>query len=731
MHKQQMDLRNIRQQIDFLTQLLERLQLAADVHRKLAILDELPQVEDFLSQSRMLRNYLSGLNPYFSFVIKSVLAIGQGPIVFQSMDHPEENLDQLRNMLLILLEVERFYKPIGGIIGYHLTILKLIDLKDKGRIEAEGIRYLKPKGLNIAKDSYETRLAVRWGIQAVPEIADIYPVGGAGDRLSLTDEVTGEPLPAAQLIFRGYTLLENLIRDLQGREYLYYKLYNRQVITPLILMTSEEKHNHRRVTEICSGAHWFGRPQDTFHIFTQPMVPVVTKEGNWSLFKPFQLNLKPGGHGTLWKLLSDEGLFEKLKKRNRKKVLIRQINNPIAGTDHGLLAFTGIGCKNDKAFGFSSCPRLLGTAEGMDVLIEKATQGEYEYSLTNIEYTDFSHKGIEDVPENPGSKYSAFPSNTNILFADINVAEKIIEAEPIPGMIINMKSMTSSLDPDGRIQPVEAGRLESTMQNIADYITASFDEKLPPDKYDQLPTFIIFNERRKTISVTKSTYIQGKSIIGTPEGCLYEVLQNQEELLKDFCKMKVPAMGSEEEYLLSGPPFLFDYHPALGPLWSVIGQKIQEGKLAFGSELMLEIAEIEMRGLELDGSLRISADQAIGNKDMHGVLQYGAETGRCTLKNVKIANLGIDRSANNKYWKGDIQRHEQCSILIHGNGEFVAENITLQGNIYIEVPNGYRITALDAGKGLEFVSEPIQGPSWHWLYTFDEEHRLVLEKKIR
>lgn len=46
-------------------------------------------------------------------------------------------------------------------------------------------------------------------------MAEIYPLGGAGDRLGLVDEVTGECLPVAMLPYCGRTLLEGLIRDLQ------------------------------------------------------------------------------------------------------------------------------------------------------------------------------------------------------------------------------------------------------------------------------------------------------------------------------------------------------------------------------------------------------------------------------------------------------------------------------------------------------------------------------------
>jgi hypothetical protein len=49
----------------------------------------------------------------------------------------------------------------------------------------------------------------------LPDLGEIYPLGGSADRLGLIDPDTGECLPAAMLPYCGRTLLEGLIRDLQ------------------------------------------------------------------------------------------------------------------------------------------------------------------------------------------------------------------------------------------------------------------------------------------------------------------------------------------------------------------------------------------------------------------------------------------------------------------------------------------------------------------------------------
>jgi hypothetical protein len=496
------------------------------------------------------------------------------------------------------------------------------------------------------------------------------------------------------------------------------------------MMTSDEKENHRHILQILEENHWYHRPKRQFFVFKQPLVPVITKEGNWSLAAPFTLSLKPGGHGVIWKLADASGVLDSLASLGVKKCLIRQINNPIAAIDYGLLAFLGTGFCGNKAFGFSSCPRLLDNPEGMNVLQDRILGNKHEYCITNIEYTETKKRGFHEVPEFPGSPYSTFPANTNILFADIESIKGALKRCAIPGMLINMKNKTPYIDEEGNKQEVEGGRLESIMQNIADYIVDSYPNELPENQLNSLKTFIVFNERRKTISVTKNSYRNGGKIEGTPEGCFFDLLQNCADLLKNWCRIQVPDLGKVEDYIKNGPAFAFYFHPCLGPLFSIIGEKIRGGKLAKESDLNLEIAELNIENLELDGSLSIVADSVAGHLNENNLLVYSNQTGKCTLKNVAVKNQGIDWSAENIFWKRQLAHREQMEILLHGNGEFYAENVTFLGSHKIEVPDGHRMVAAQSkqhkGK-VDFHLEKIAKPTWHWDYFIDEKnHRFRL-----
>lgn len=218
--------------------------------------------------------------------------------------------------------------------------------------------------------------------------------------------------------------------------------------------------------------------------------------------------MKPGGHGVIWKLLLDAGVFDWLAAQDRQAAVVRQIrcaawrwlarrqrlkgvrhdalaqhtpslhqtnppvlfspsssrhptrSNPMAGTDTTLLALAGAGFPARRAFGFASCERAVGAAEGMNVLAAErrlepadaaaaapasgASSGatpsgseasssssstdaadvqrySWRYRVTNVEYTEFARLGLADASVDEASERSVFPANTNVLYVGLQV----------------------------------------------------------------------------------------------------------------------------------------------------------------------------------------------------------------------------------------------------------------------------------------------------------------------
>lgn len=723
-------LQALKEQHKYLTSLMERLAGETQPSLKLELFEQEPQCKEFLSQTHPVASLYPLLKDEERVAVASIAIIEQADNVFCIPEHLSDTSTRLHQLLEHLVLYEHFYQEIGGIVGYHLKILELICEKKETKNLPRHKQIHQAQGLSLHEHPQEANDAAIEGIRAMPYMGELYPIGGAGDRLNLRDEKTGIALPTAKLNYLGRSLLTCMVRDLQAREYLYFKIFNKQTITPIAMMTSEAKNNHHFVKQICQNNQWYHRPKDSFKLFMQPLAPVITENGKWSMSDHLQLYLKPSGHGVIWKLAKSEGILDWFKEHKRPKALLRQMNNPIAGTDNGILALIGIGYKENKDFGFASCQRLVHAAEGVNVLAECQKNNQYHYSITNIEYTEFAKYGVKDTPNSPNSPYSVFPSNTNILFIDFNAVEQALMRCAIPGMLINMKTKVPCFDESGNLVEVYGGRLESTMQNIADYMTDIFDCPQEVSELMKLNTFLTYNARHKTIAVAKKTYVRGKSIQETPESCYYTMLLNHFELLTKHCNFQLAPFPSVQEFLSDGPINHILMHPGLGTLYNICAQKIQKGRLLKHAELLLEISEIGLFNFELDGSCLISAETPLGHLREDQILEYSHLSGKCFLQNVQIRNRGINTSVQNVYWKNQIERHEKFQLFLEENAEFFAENVTFVGDYDIRVPKNTRMVAtMDRQGQVTFKQFPISSPTWYWHYAINDHNQIELHQK--
>lgn len=706
-------------EIQRLEPVVHRMLFENELEKRVQFLQNQPFVKVFFAKRKNFKKLLFSFDKKELYLLYALIVMDQAEHILVFKDEKAlANILDVKKMLLDLEEVDSFYDQVGGVIGYHLASLRLLQSIESPEEPNPNEKYYPPEGIDLTVASDEIEEDVIYGIKSLSEMGEIYPVGGAADRLHLQDEKTHFDLPAARLEFLGRTLLEGLLRDLWAKEYLYFKLFHEQITTPVALMTSNEKCNDTLIKEIAQDTHYFQRPKESFKFFTQPLVPTFTEEGKWCLKAPMQLLLKPGGHGVIWTLAVKNNVFKWFERQNRKKAFIRQINNPMAGIDLGVLALTGIGCKEKKAFGFASCLRRVKTSEGMNILRETKCEKGYSQVLSNIEYCDFKKFGIQDIPKNQDEPFSVFPSNTNILFADLQAVEEAAMKLPYPGMLVNFKEMVHS-DGFGEQIVSKVARLELLMQNIADGFAKFSDQSLEKNPKSDLPAFITFNKRHKTISPTKKQFVPGSGLVETAHGCFYDYLKNAQELLIEHCNFDIPRLPKEEDFLEKGPSFLFVYHPALGPLYSVIAQKLQGGFFQFGSELQLEIADACIQNLTLNGSLIVSADKVLGDT-VNNELKFSSNTGKCVLQNVRVINKGVNRDNHNIYWKNTVDRHESCMIYLQGNSEFVAKDVTLHGDLMISVKDGERLRAENQNGEVVFKREKLSESSSLWNYSLSE-----------
>ena len=259
-------------------------------------------------------------------------------------------------------------------------------------------------------------------------------------------------------------------------------------------------------------------------------------------------------------------------------------------------------------------------------------------------------------------------------------------------MIFNLKKQIT-YTPAGERTPrtVQAGRMECTMQNLADSLVQRCSRSLDPAEVSALDTFVVFNERRYvTSSAKRARPPESTKIHQTPEGSFLDLMRNARDMLA-MCNVSTPPLGSDVDYVANGcaPAFIWLFHPSLGPLWQVVAQKVQGGALAPRAEVDADVAELCWRNVSVGGTLRLLADNAVGHRDPSGHTQFSGDCARVRLENVSVSNRGIDYDApKNCFWKRAVTRREACTVQLRGRSEFAAQDVTLRGNVHFEVPHG-------------------------------------------
>ncbi|CAD7703528.1 unnamed protein product [Ostreobium quekettii] len=324
--------------------------------------------------------------------------------------------------------------------------------------------------------------------------------------------------------------------------------------------------------------------------------------------------------------------------------------------------------------------------------------------------------------------------------------------------------------------------MECMMQNLADSLADNMGAPLPVGRHDLLSTFMVHSQRRKvTSSAKRKRDPKATNLRQTPEGSFWDLMANARDVLS-LCGVDTPELTPVQEYLSTGPSFIFLFHPALGPLWEVVAQKIQGGALTRGSELVLEVAEARLHNVVVDGSLLVEADDVMGHMavaaaptptvgarngdgpvgDSTGIsrddwtespsasddstsgrdedagpstngsfarpedsgaaerrLVFGCGCGRVWMENVRIRNRGVDwTNPGNVYWKCEVARHQAARVVLRGRSEFSAVDVEIDGDQVFEVPHGCRMDVRGDGRG-GFVATLASVDEPSWEWTYE------------
>jgi UDP-N-acetylglucosamine pyrophosphorylase len=572
--------------------------------------------------------------------------VGQGAL----LEKLSGNEKKIISLLDQLQEIDDFYVETGGIIGYQILVLQLLS-KEKITFDP-----LVPLSNALFSKDEPVNMAVSSGISALVKTCEIYVIGGAAERLNYTHPETGLPVPAAAFEFLGDSLLKHLIDDLFAREYLYFRVFKKQLNSTIALMTSDEKDNHYQIQKMIEKDHYFFRSKEDFILFKQPSVPVVDHLGFWQLSGKGELILKPAGHGAIWKVCATQGIFDLLIQKGFEKAVVRQINNPLTSTDQNILGLIGYGCEMQKSFGFFATRRKSGATEGAIVTKILEEGGGGGKVITNVEYCEVENNALT----------TSYPANTNLLFVDLNKIKEAVKKMPYPGALLNFKSSSHA-------------RVELTMQNIAEaFIDPNKDPMLAHQE-----TFVVMQEREKAISVIKRLPKDGTDLSETPQRAFYDLWKVKYDLLI-VCGFQLPECVEFSKEFLKNPPFLFSYSKALGPLHEVIAQKLKRGNIHPHSHINLEVVECYVEDLTVDGSFEVKTRYPCGYL-VDNKLKFSGDVAKCVISGLTVKNQGINWENFDPLSPDKIVSTQSCKIIIERNALLFIKDCELIGNVFIHV----------------------------------------------
>lgn len=616
--------------------LVQQIQNIRSVKDKIEMLKTL--FKDDKERDSLKRRLASIDLPEFGrYIVWAFYLLGQVHIVDFLLDTDKKLFSKRVRLIDRLQKLENLYEKQGGCLGYHLEFSKCLNQKKKYNFEKfSSCSFLELSSLSQQEISFHVFL----GIQTLLETGLCLLAGGRAERFF--DSSSERSM--ASLKFFKKSLLERVLEDIEGLEILYEKFFHRSLTIPLIIMVSSSiSLEDSCFIEIKKKDRYLN---GFLKILVQSDFPVISSEGLFLLDNGELITL-PGGHGMLWREAYQQGYFQYFKNLGIKHILIRQINNPLAGLDKNLLLLLGISCAENKSFGVISCPKDVRYSEGSWVKVsDKETSAHI-----NVEYVDFPYLDSRLLEK--------APANTNILYFNLEKNWETLSQLPVFEPILNMKTFVTKNC--AKEKQLVGGRLECLIQDFTKFLKDATDEN---------PSVLILNSSRETVISSIKKPLK-ESCLETPEKAFFDYTNCSRKLL-ELCHIILPERRSWKNFLTLGPEFIFEYQPSLGPIYALIQKKIFQGNFFEHSVIELNITDVFFRNISVSGHFIVSS----------------SFSGKCFLKNVKIENQGSFFENPKESWKGELCTTECLKISLDEGSKIYAENVLLQGNLHIDVPKG-------------------------------------------
>ena len=548
----------------------------------------------------MLSAY-SHFEPEHLDMIKLLLELEQQHL-FDEWHEPGVHDDRKRALLDQLREMDANYP--GGLKAYRKNAQRLIAAAQQGENTFAGMSPAVPVGIKLADIDERWHQLEEKGLANVNKLAVVMVAGGLGERLGYAGIKIAIPLD----LVSGKSYLEHYLARL---EVLSTKAGSKQQI-PFVIMTSADT---QQKTSALLASLGYGRE---IILLKQGVVPAAANsKGDFILHPedPYQLQVKPHGHGDIHMLLAKHGLVAKwLKEGRTHTVFIQDTNGQVF---NGILVGLGAALEEDADLNFLTVPREAGEKAGA---ITKLVCANGSSITCNVEYNEFdpllrsTGSKAGDAPD-PKTGKSPYPGNLNVFMVkNKTYHDTLAETAGIIAEFVNPKFK------DERKLEFTPTRLETMMQDLARVMPAG-----------SKVSFTNFASKRDVFSAVKNDLAAAAEkpktgnypdAMATGEADYYQYWRK----LLALAGMAIDVAGKER--ISQAVPFRegakIVLHPRFATSVKEVTTKINGGSITPRSVLLIEGEDVYLDNLQLDGTLIIRSASGVKLK----------------LKDVKIVNAG-------------------------------------------------------------------------------------------
>jgi UDP-sugar pyrophosphorylase len=595
--------------------------------------DEKTTMSDAVSTKITAHADAGVLNANEAKLMRSLVDLGQSHL-FEAWPAVGVDDEKKRALAAQLMAADAGYP--GGVAKYVENARGLLAASKEGKNPFEGWTPSVPTGKVVEYGSASHVILEKIGMEEAAQTCFVLVAGGLGERLGYSGIKVELPVERAtdscylELYVKNILALQerNASRAQSGGSCGCFGGGGGGAAAgadkiPLAIMTSDD--THQKTLDLLERNDYFGADKDQITLMKQEKVPCLTDNDAHLALKdddPYKLQLKPHGHGDVHSLLHTSGLLSKWMSQGKKWVVFFQDTNSLVF--RVIPGALGVSKTMSLEFNSLCVPRKAKEAVGAISLL---THKDGRKMTINVEYNQLdpllraTTNPEGDVNDSTG--FSPFPGNINQLI--VSLPEYAKQLKKTGGAIeefVNPKYKDST-----KTAFKSPTRLECMMQDYPKSLSTK-----------SKVGFTVF-ANWIGYSPVKNSPADGLAKFKA-DGPTHTATSGEFEFYESCANMlrlagaDVPAAVADAEYngmkLPNGPRVVLG--PDVATTFTELKSKVGSIKLGAKSTLIVEGSGVNLKNVEVDGTLIIKA----------------CEGAKVTVDGLKVKNKGWTWKATGK-----------------------------------------------------------------------------------